>query len=105
GTGVVINSPTGFANVFITDTNITQAARGVLMSASGAGSAVATLNNVDIFSVSTSAVETNTNATFAAISHSNLSGSSTGSAAFTSAGTGTIVVNNSTLWGNSFAIR
>jgi len=105
GSGIQANVSSAVANLFITDTMITQVNRGVLLSASGTGASVAAINRVNIFNPTTSGVETNTNATFASINDSNISSSTAGSAVFTSAGSGAIAVNNTSMFGNNFAIR
>jgi hypothetical protein len=105
GSGVQANVSSGLVNILITDTNITQVNRGVLLSASGTGASVAQLNNVAILNPTTSGVETNTNGTIAHVHRSAIGGSTAGSAVFTSAGNGQIAVSDSMIFGNSFGIR
>jgi hypothetical protein len=103
GNGIVANSASGLVQMFVTDTNITQTGRGILLG--GAGGAVATINNVGLFSTGSSGVETNANGTFASIKSSTIASLSAGSAVHTSAGNGKITVTDSNIFGNSFGIR
>ena len=102
GNGVIANLSTGLAQVFISDTNITQVARGVLLTTTGTGVAVAEINNTGIFTATTSGVELN-GAHFASIDRSTLM--AVGSAVHTIAGAGKATVSNSTIYSNAFGIR
>jgi Right handed beta helix region len=82
GNGVnVATTVAGTTNVIVMDTVITQAAKGVAMSATGGGVALAAIRNTNIFKVSGNGVSLDTSNTFATISNSMLTGNNNGAVA------------------------
>jgi len=102
GNAVIANLTTGTAQVLITDTNIMQVARGVLLTTTGSGVGVAEINNTGIFTASLSGVELN-GAHFASIDRSTIM--ATDSAVHTIAGAGKATVSNSTIYSNATGIQ
>jgi len=78
GNGINVSVSSGLANLIVLDTNITQAAKGIAMTASGGGAVIASIRNSNIFKVTGAGVELGSAATFATISHSLLTGNDTG---------------------------
>jgi hypothetical protein len=105
GNGVIVNVSTGLAQVYITDTIITQTNRGVFLATTATGAVSGSIVNAGIFTTGLSGVETSGNGIFASVDRSTIANLTTGSGVHTSSGNGQVNVSNSVIFGNSFGIR
>ena len=97
GSGIIVTATNVVINLIVLDTNITQVAKGISMTASGAsGAALAVMRNSSIYRTTTSGFELGSNLTFATISASVITGV-TGSAVLVTGGNGQINVLDSVI--------